>query len=104
MPMRTAEPEMIGFHYDQAHAQLARSGELDIVTHLVRVLEARLRTAPLGADEVARSMATTPRTLQRQLAAAGTTYRAVLAHVRTRRRAELVGSGMAEATIANHLG
>lgn len=104
MPTRTAEPVLYGFLYDQARAQLARSGELDIVTHLVRVLETRLRTAPLGADEVARSMAMTPRTLQRQLAAAGTSYRAVLAHVRARRRAELVGSGMAEATIATHLG
>lgn len=104
MPIRTAEPVLFKFLLEQARTQLARSGELDIVTHLVRVLETRLRTGALGADEVARSMALTSRTLQRQLAGAGTTYRDVLAHVRARRRAELAGRGMTELAIAKQLG
>lgn len=104
MPVRTADPLLFAFLYQQAREHLARSGELDIVTHVVRVLETRLTTGALGADEVARSMAMTPRTLQRQLAAAGTTYREVLAHVRARRRAELLASGLAEAVVAQRLG
>ena len=104
MPTRTADPALFQFLLEQARAQLARSGDLDIVTHLVRVLERRLSSSELGAEEVARSMAMTPRTLQRRLTAAGTSFREVLAHVRVRRRSELLGSGMAEADIAKHLG
>jgi AraC-like DNA-binding protein len=104
MPMRTGDPALFQFLLQQARAQLARSGELDIVTHLVRVLERRLASDALGSDEVARSMAMTSRTLQRRLTAAGTSYREVLAHVRVRRRSELLGSGMSEADVARHLG
>ncbi len=104
MPTRTADPALHEFLLAQAKAQLARSGELDIVTHLVRVLERRLTSDELGAEDVARSMAITARTLQRQLTEAGTTYREVLAHVRLRRRSELLGSGMTEADVAKHLG
>jgi AraC-like DNA-binding protein len=104
MPTRTADPALFQFLLQQARAQLARSGELDIVTHLVRVLERRLSSPELTADEVARSMAMTARTLQRQLTAAGTTFREVLTHVRCRRRAELLGSGKSEAEVARHLG
>jgi len=104
MPNRTADPALFAFLLQQARAQLARSGEIDIVTHLVRVLERRLSTSELAADEVARSMAMTSRTLQRRLTAAGTSFREVLAHVRVRRRSELLGSGMSEAEVARHLG
>jgi AraC-like DNA-binding protein len=103
-PLRTAEPTLFAWLLQQARAQLARSGELDIVTHLVRVLERRLSTDELGSEEVARSMAMTSRTLQRRLVAAGTSYREVLAHVRARRRSELLGSGMTEGEVAKHLG
>jgi AraC-like DNA-binding protein len=104
MPTRTADPALFQFLLQQARSQLARSGELDIVTHLVRVLERRLSTDELGSEEVARSMAMTSRTLQRQLTAAGTSFREVLAHVRLRRRSELLGGGMAEPDVAKHLG
>jgi AraC-like DNA-binding protein len=104
MPTRTGDPALFAFLLQQARAQLARSGELDIVTHLVRVLERRLSSDELGSDEVARSMAMTSRTLQRRLTAAGTSYREVLAHVRARRRSELLGGGMVEADVARHLG
>jgi AraC-like DNA-binding protein len=103
-PTRTADPVLFEFLLQQARAQLARAGELDIVTHLVRVLETRLTSSALGADDVARAMAMTPRTLQRQLATAGTSFREVLAHVRIRRRAELLGGGQSEAAVAKHLG
>lgn len=101
---RTADPLLFQFLHQQARAQLARVGPVDIVSQLVRVLEARLPSGELGANEVAHAMATTPRSLQRHLADAGTTYRDVLAHVRTRRRAELLGGGVAESEIARQLG
>jgi len=101
---QTSDPLLYKFMHEQARAQLARAGELDIVTHLVRVLETRLRSNKLGADEVARAMAITPRTLQRHLADAGTSFREVLAHVRVRRRAELLVSGMIDGEIAAYLG
>ena len=104
MPTRTADPVLHQFLVQQARAQLARSGSVDIVTHLVDVLERRLTTNELGADAVARSMAMTARTLQRQLADAGTTFREVLVHVRARRRAELMAGGMTESDVAKQLG
>ncbi len=101
---RTADPLLFQFLHQQARAQLARVGPVDIVSQLVRVLETRLPSGDLGAEAVARAMATTSRSLQRHLAEAGTTYRDVLIHIRSRRRAELRGGGVAEAEIAKQLG
>lgn len=101
---RTADPLLFDFLHAQAKAQLAHVGPVDIITQLARVLETRLPHGELGADAVARAMATTARSLQRHLAEAGTTYRDVLAHVRNRRRAELAGGGVDDATIAKQLG
>jgi len=101
---RTADPLLFGFLHSQAKAQLAHVGPVDIVSQLMRVLEARLPSGEVGAAEVARAMATTSRSLQRHLAGAGTSYREVLAHVRSRRRAELQGGGIGEPEIARRLG
>ena len=46
-----------------------------------------VHTGGIGTAQVASAMALSQRTLQRELTAAGTTYRDVLDHVRTRRRA-----------------
>jgi len=101
---RTADPLLYRFLHEQARAQLGRLSTVDTVSQLVRVLEARLPTGDLDAAAAAQALALTPRTLQRQLADAGTTYRDVLAHVRHRRRAELSGGGVGEAEIARQLG
>ena len=101
---RTADALLFQFLHDQARAQLGRHGSIDIVSQLVRVLEGRLPTGALDAAAAAQALALTPRTLQRHLAEAGTTYRNVLAHVRQRRRAELSGGGIGEADIARQLG
>jgi len=79
-------------------------GSLDIVSQVVRALEARLQSGELDAASIARALALSPRSMQRYLDEAGTTYRDVLAHVRERRRAELSAGGVAEATIARELG
>lgn len=101
---RTADPLLFQFLQQQARSQLAQLGPIDIVSHLVRVLEARLSHGKLGADSVASAMGSTARSLQRHLADAGTTYRHVLAHVRQRRRAELRGGGISDRDIAHQLG
>lgn len=101
---RTADPALFDFLYAQAKAQLSQVGPVDIVTHVVRVIEARLSTGDVSAPDIAKAMATTTRSLQRHLGEAGTTYRDVLAHVRRRRRLELQLGGLDEARIAKMLG
>lgn len=101
---RTADQALFEFLYAQAKAQLARIGPVDIVSHVVRIIEARLPHGDVAAPAVAAAMATTTRSLQRHLGEAGTSYRDVLAHVRRRRRVELSHGGVAEAEIARQLG
>lgn len=101
---RTSDPALFEFLLGQARAQLARVGPVDIVTQVMRVIEVRLPSGDVGTTAVAGAMATTVRSLQRHLADAGTTYRDVLAHVRTRRRAELRQGGLDETTVARELG
>ncbi|MDB4953982.1 MAG: AraC family transcriptional regulator [Myxococcales bacterium] len=101
---RTADPPLHAFLREQAHAQLARLGEIDIVSQVMRVVEARLPHGDLAAGAVASAMAITVRTLQRHLTNAGTSYRDVLEHIRRRRRAELRRGGIGDAAIAHQLG
>jgi AraC-like DNA-binding protein len=101
---RTADQALFDFLYAQAKSQLARIGPIDIVSHVVRIIEARLPHGDVAAPAVAAAMATTTRSLQRHLGDAGTSYRDVLAHVRRRRRIELSHGGLAEAEIARQLG
>ncbi len=100
----TADPALFDFLTSQARAQLANVGSRDIISQVARVIEARLASGAVSGTDTARAMATTFRSLQRHLAAAGTTYRDVLQHVRLRRRAELARSGFAPAEIAQRLG
>ncbi len=101
---RTADPLLFQFLHAQARAQLSRLGTADVISQLVRSLEARLGSADLGVIAAAKALGMTSRSLQRHLGNAGTSYKAVLAHVRERRRAELEGGGHAEKEIASQLG
>ena len=101
---RTADPLLFQFLSAQARAQLGRLGTVDIVSQLVRVLEMRMASGILDAASAARALARSPRSLQRHLEEAGTTFRDVLAHIRQARGAELRGGGIAEAEIARQLG
>ncbi|MEO8698702.1 MAG: AraC family transcriptional regulator ligand-binding domain-containing protein [Kofleriaceae bacterium] len=101
---KTADPALFAFLLEQARAQLSRLGPIDIVSQVVRVIEARLPHGDLNANAIAAVMATTTRSLQRHLAEAGTSYRDVLAHVRSRRRGELRRGGITDSEIALQLG
>ncbi len=101
---QTADPLLFQFLLDQARSQLARVGSSDIVSRVVHTLEARLQSGDLEAASIAYALALSPRTLQRHLEDAGTTYRDVLAHVRERRRAELRAGGVSDADIARQIG
>lgn len=101
---RTSDPLLFNFLLEQARAQLAKVDALDIVSQVSRVLEMRMASGKLDAASTASALAMSPRTLQRHLEDAGTTYTDVLAHVRQRMRAELRGSGQPDAAIARKLG
>jgi AraC-like DNA-binding protein len=100
----TADPALFEFLVGQARNQLANVASSDFVTELSRVIESQLETGEVGGVEIARAMGLTLRTLQRHLADAGTSYRAVLRHVRLRAHAQLAQAGIEPAEIARRLG
>lgn len=101
---KMADAALFAFHLAQAKARLATLGGDDVVAHVTRVIELRSAQGDLSIEAIARALATTERTLQRRLTAAGTSFRAVVVHVRRRRRAELERDGIPEAKIAELLG
>ena len=101
---RTSDPLLFKFLLEQARSQLSRIGDSDVVSQVMRVIEVRLARGDVAAAAVAAAMATTVRSMQRHLGDAGTTYREVLDHVRSRRLEELRRGGVGEADIARELG
>jgi AraC-like DNA-binding protein len=97
-------PALHAFLLAQGRTQLETYGKGDVISQVTRAIEARISDVGLSADTIAHALALSQRTLQRQLAEAGTSYRDVLARVRQRRRAELARSGFDEADIAARLG
>jgi AraC-like DNA-binding protein len=100
----SANPPLHAYLIAQARAQLANLAPHDVIAQVTRAIEARLAGGDLSAAAIARALETSQRSLQRQLAEAGTSYRDVVASVRRRRRDELARAGLAEAEIAARLG
>jgi AraC-like DNA-binding protein len=100
---RMADQALFEFHVAQARNRVASLGADDVIAHVSKAIEMRLPRGDLQIEAIASALATTHRTLQRRLTEAGTSFRAVLAHVRRRRRAELLRDGLAEAKIAELL-
>ena len=98
----TADPVLFGFLLEQARAQLATLAPSDVAI-VARTIDARL-PGDVSVDAVAAALSTTSRSLQRHLAAAGTSYRDLLQQVRRRKHAALSRSGADEETIARKLG
>lgn len=101
---RTADDALFAFLLAQAKAQLAFVGTHDLVSQVVRVIEVRIAHGEVDIAAISHAMATTPRSLQRGLAAAGTSFRTVLAHVRTQHRDQLARAGVLPTEIAHRLG
>jgi AraC-like DNA-binding protein len=101
---RMADPALYEFHVTQTRNQVASLGNDDVIAHVSRAIEMRLPRGDLRIEAIASALAVTHRTLQRRLTEAGTSYRSVLAHVRRRRRAELLRDGVPEVKIAELLG
>jgi len=100
----TANQALHAFLIAQARVQLANVPGRDVVAQVTRAIEARLTEPDLSAASIARALEMSQRSLQRQLAEAGTSYRDVIASVRRRRRDELARGGLGEAEIATRLG
>jgi AraC-like DNA-binding protein len=100
----SANPPLHAFLLAQARAQLANVPGHDVIAQVTRAIEARLTDSDLSAASIARALEMSQRSLQRQLAEAGTSYRDVIASVRRRRRDELARAGLGEAEIASRLG
>jgi AraC-like DNA-binding protein len=100
----TADPALFDFLVGQARSQLATVAPSDFVTELSRVIESHLAGGEVGGADIARAMGLTLRTLQRHLADAGTSYRAVLRLVRLRVHAQLAQAGLDAGDIARRLG
>ena len=101
---RMADAALFEFHVAQARNRVSSLGVDDVIGHVSKMIELRLRSGDLQIEAIASALAITHRTLQRRLTDAGTSYREVLAHVRRRRRAELQRDGATEAQIATQLG
>jgi AraC-like DNA-binding protein len=99
----SSEP-LYTFLLAQGRTQLANLPQHDVISQVTRAIEVQLTAADLSAASIARALETSQRSLQRQLADAGTSYRTVLATVRRRRRDELARAGHDEAEIATRLG
>jgi AraC-like DNA-binding protein len=83
------------FLVTQSRSQLANTGRIDAVGDVSRAIEARLPAAGVSADDIARALGLSSRSMQRRLLEAGTSYGEVLDHVRHRRYSALSRSGRA---------
>lgn len=83
LPLRRRDPILRTMLERQAEAEAGRPGlPNDEASRLRRVLAPRVAGGDTSIQTIAREIATTPRTLQRRLAALGTTYQEVLDGVR----------------------
>lgn len=103
-PVPSGNEALYNFLLAQGRTQLANVGRHDVISQVTRAIEARIADPQLSAATIARTLATSQRSLQRQLAEAGTSYRNVVAMIRKRRREELQRAGLEDAEIATRLG
>lgn len=100
---RSHDAALHTFLVAQSQAQLANTARIDVVADVQRMIEARLPSTKISADDIARALGLSSRSMQRRLLDAGTSYGEVLDHVRHRRHGSLARSGR-EFDAAHELG
>jgi AraC-like DNA-binding protein len=85
-----SDPALHAFFIEQITSAFGAEARDDVVRAVHDVVAARLGRASVEVEQVARLLGASPRTLQRRLDEAGTSYRDVLDLVRHQRAAELV--------------
>jgi AraC-like DNA-binding protein len=101
-----AEPlrSELGLLASVADPPTTTQGPTQWLADLRAVLPARLADRTASLSEVSSALAISPRTLQRRLAEAGTSWRAEVDTARRERAAELARAGEARKAIARQLG
>jgi AraC-like DNA-binding protein len=105
LPLRRADPALARIVHAQAAAEIAALHRPPqwIDTFRQAVADC-LDDRDVRLASAARRLAVSPRTLQRLLERAGTSWRAEVDTARRQRAAQLLTSGMTKSTIARHLG
>jgi AraC-like DNA-binding protein len=103
-PMLTADPEMLHYLQRWAALRLQALGDRDVITDVRAAVHAELVGGTLSIQRVARRLAVSTRTLQRQLGAGNTSFRDVVDAIRHQRAIELLRAGVGLDHIAEQLG
>lgn len=104
LPVVTAEPEMVRYLETSAEARLATLGPRGLVDEVRTVVSAELEASTLSIERVARRMAVSTRSLQRQLSARGSSFRDVVDTTRHAHAVELLRTNVTLDEIAERLG
>lgn len=103
--LRTADPVLLGVLDRLVAPQLATLGDRrGLAARVRRALDASLDDGPPSMAAVARSLGVSTRTLQRELADLGTSFRALVDHVRQSRARELLRANLPLDEVAARVG
>ena len=103
-PLATSDSVVFAYLRAEGRAKLEAMGERSAAAVVVETIESQLGFAAADLDAVAARLGQTPRTVQRRLAAEGTTFREVLDAARRRRAEAMLAEGTPVATVADALG
>ncbi len=105
-PTSLSTSDAVVFDYLRARGreELQARGQRSAVAVVVETIETQLGFATADLDAVAACLGQTPRTVQRRLAAEGTTFRETLETARKRRAEAMLAEGTPFGTVADALG
>lgn len=104
VPLRTADPELAQYLETWASARLAALGPKTFIDEVRAAVHAELAAQDISIQRVARRLAVSTRSLQRQLSSNGKSFRDVVDAIRHERAVELLSTGVTFDDIAEQLG
>lgn len=104
VPLRTADPELMQYLQTWASARLSALGPKTFIDEVRAAVHAELAAQDISIQRVARRLAVSTRSLQRQLSLNGQSFRDVVDAIRHERAVELLGTGVTFDDIAEQLG